>query len=95
MFWIAQYEYNYYASNGGPHYVMGNQNGPQPQGPPMQPPGSPPRTSCYNQQLPYNTDPALYYNIPMYGSMDGPPIYQDPLDLANSNAYVEVSIALF
>lgn len=58
----------------------------------MQPPGSPPRPTCYNQQLPYNPDPALYYNIPMYGPIEGPPLYTDPLDISGSGPYVEVSI---
>lgn len=76
---FLQYEYNYYA-NGGSQYVVGSQGGPQSQVPPMQRPGSPPRPACYSQQLQYNSD-AVYY--PMYTAMEGPPVYQDPLDVAN------------
>ncbi|KAF2905784.1 hypothetical protein ILUMI_00379 [Ignelater luminosus] len=77
------YEYNYYP-NGGPQYMVGNQGTPQSQPPPLQPPGSPPRTPCYNPQLPYSADP-VYYNMPMYGTVEGATVYQDPMDMANGN----------
>lgn len=86
---FIQYEYNFYPPNGGPQYVMGNQNGPQPQGPPMQPPGSPPRPPCYNQQMPYSTDP-MYYNISMYGPVEGTALYTESMDIPNNNPYIEV-----
>lgn len=72
---------------------MGNQNGPQPQGPPMQPPGSPPRPPCYNQQMPYNTDP-MYYNLSMYGPVEGAALYTDTMDIPNNNPYIEVYVFL-
>ncbi|GJQ85072.1 hypothetical protein Trydic_g3728 [Trypoxylus dichotomus] len=74
------YEYNYYP-NGAPQYMVGGQGGPQSQVPPLQRPGSPPRQPCYGQQLQYN--PEMYYNVPMYGTMEGPALYQDSLDMAN------------
>lgn len=77
-----QYEYNYYANN-GPQYMVGGQGGSQPQISAMQRPGSPPRPPCYGQQLPYNTD-AMYYNLPVYGPIDPPPVYQDALEITNA-----------
>lgn len=62
--------------------MVGGQGGPQSQVPPLQRPGSPPRQPCYSQQLPYNPE-TMYYNVPMYGTMEGPALYQDSMDMGN------------
>ncbi|KAK5638778.1 hypothetical protein RI129_013073 [Pyrocoelia pectoralis] len=78
------YDYGYY-TNGGPQYIVGNQNTSQPPGHSMQPPGSPPRTPCFNPPMPYSAD-SLYFNMPMYSNaIEASSIYQDSLDMANGN----------
>lgn len=63
---------------------MGNQGAPQHQQPPMQPPGSPTRTSCFNPQLQYGPD-TVFFNMPMYGTVEGAPMYSDAMDMNNGN----------
>jgi len=79
------YEYNYYP-NGGAQYMVGGQSGPQSQVPSMQRPNSPPRAPCYSQQLPYNNPPDIYYNMPLYGPVEGA-MFSDAtgMDMSMSN----------
>ncbi|KAF5307402.1 hypothetical protein FQR65_LT06916 [Abscondita terminalis] len=78
------YDYSYYP-NGGPQYMVGNQNTSQPQGHSMQRPGSPPRTPCFNTPMPYGAE-TMYFNMPMYdGSLEATTVYQESLDMANGN----------
>lgn len=79
------YDYGYY-TNGGPQFVVGNQNTSQPPpGHSMQPPGSPPRTPCFNPPLSYGGE-SMYINVPMYNNaIETSAIYQESLDMANGN----------
>ncbi|CAH1970898.1 unnamed protein product [Acanthoscelides obtectus] len=93
------YDYNYYQSNGVPptsQYMMNGQGGlGGPQCAPMPPSTSPPRPTCYGQQMPaYTPADPMFYNLPVYSTMDGSPVYTEAaFELTGPGPYTEVHVA--